>query len=68
MIQIQRCDLLRGRTVAGRILAERFPDQRIDNDTPTFVAITTIAPGVRLRTFEILVVPAFAFAMDFIVR
>jgi hypothetical protein len=41
---------------------------RIDNDTPSFAAITEVAPGVRFSDFDIFLTPALAFAIDFIWR
>ena len=40
---------------------------RIDNDTPSFAAITLVAPGVRFSAFAILVTPDLALAIVFIV-
>ena len=36
---------------------------RIDNEMPSFTALTLVAPGVRLSAFAILVTPALAFAI-----
>jgi hypothetical protein len=41
---------------------------RVLSDTPSFAAITLVAPGVRFNAFDILVTPAFDFAIDFIKR
>ena len=39
---------------------------RVDRDTPSFAAITCVAPGVRLSDFAIFLTPVLAFAMAFI--
>jgi hypothetical protein len=41
---------------------------RIESDTPSFAAITVVAPGVRFKALAIFFVPALAFAMVFICR
>jgi hypothetical protein len=41
---------------------------RVDNDTPSFVAMADVAPGVRLSAFAIFLTPALAFAIVFICR
>jgi hypothetical protein len=41
---------------------------RVDNDTPSFVAMAEVAPGVLLSAFAILLTPAFDFAIVFICR
>jgi hypothetical protein len=41
---------------------------RVDRETPSFAAITVVAPGVRFNALAILATPAFAFAIVFIVR
>jgi hypothetical protein len=41
---------------------------RILNDTPSFAALTVVAPGVRFNALAILVTPALAFAIIFNVR
>jgi hypothetical protein len=41
---------------------------RVDKDTPSFVAMAEVAPGVRLSAFAIFWTPALAFAIDFICR
>ena len=40
----------------------------VDSDTPSFAAITCVAPGVRFSDLAIFVTPALAFAMAFICR
>lgn len=39
---------------------------RIESDTPSFAAITLVAPGVLFSSFAIFLTPAFAFAIVFI--
>jgi hypothetical protein len=41
---------------------------RVDNDTPSFAAITCVAPGVRFSDLAIFVTPALALAIVFICR
>ena len=41
---------------------------RVDSDTPSFAAITCVAPGVRFSDFAIFLTPVLAFAMAFICR
>lgn len=41
---------------------------RVDSETPSFAAITLVAPGVRFNFFAILTTPDFALAIVFIVR
>jgi hypothetical protein len=41
---------------------------RVDNDTPSFAAITCVAPGVRFSNLAIFVTPALALAIVFICR
>ena len=41
---------------------------RVDSDTPSFAAITCVAPGVRFSDLAIFVTPALAFAMALICR
>ena len=41
---------------------------RVDKDTPSFVAMADVAPGVRLSAFAIFLTPALAFAIVFICR
>jgi hypothetical protein len=53
-----------GRTTARRSVSQA----RVDNETPSFAAITVVAPGVRFNAFAILATPDFAFAIVFIVR
>ena len=38
---------------------------RVLKETPSFAAITLVAPGERFNAFEILVTPTFFFASDF---
>jgi hypothetical protein len=40
----------------------------VDSDTPSFAAITCVAPGVRFSDFAIFLTPVLAFAMAFICR
>ena len=61
--------LRRRKWATGRATARRFVGQaRVDKETPSFAAITLVAPGVRFNAFAILVTPDFAFAIVFIVR
>jgi hypothetical protein len=53
-----------GRTTTRRC----FSQARVDSETPSFAAITLVAPGVRFNAFAILTTPDFAFAIVFIVR
>jgi hypothetical protein len=41
---------------------------RVDKETPSFAAITLVAPGVRFSAFAIFVTPDFPLAIVFIVR
>jgi hypothetical protein len=41
---------------------------RVDNDTPSFAAITCVAPGVRFSDLAIFVTPALALAIVFMCR
>ena len=45
-----------------------FDYARIDNETPSFAAITLVAPGVRLSALAILMTPDFPLAIVFIIR
>ena len=48
-------------------LARRIPSYGlVERDTPSFAAITLVAPGVRFSVFEIFVTPAFDLAIVFI--
>jgi hypothetical protein len=38
---------------------------RVLRETPSFAAITLVAPGERFNAFEIFVTPTFFFASDF---
>jgi hypothetical protein len=38
---------------------------RVLKETPSFAAITLVAPGERFNAFEILVTPTFFLASDF---
>jgi hypothetical protein len=48
--------------------ALRLLQIRVDNDTPSFAAITCVAPGVRFSDLAIFVTPALALAIVFICR
>ena len=41
---------------------------RIDSETPSFVAIAAVAPGVLFSDLDIFLTPALAFAIVFICR
>jgi hypothetical protein len=41
---------------------------RVESETPSFAAITVMAPGVRFNAFAILATADLAFAIVFIVR
>jgi len=41
---------------------------RVSNDTPSFAAITVVAPGVLFSDFAIFLAPALDFAIVFNVR
>jgi hypothetical protein len=45
-----------------------FSQARIDNETPSFAAITLVAPGVRFNFLAIFTTPDFPLAIVFIVR
>jgi len=53
---------------AGSYRSGSVAQARIDSDTPSFVAIAAVAPGVLFSDLDIFLTPTLAFAIVFICR